>query len=295
MNLLLTGGNGFLGKQIFNTLSNSVIISNLSRSNSDINVDLSREIPEFNGFYEIVIHSAGLAHISPKSKDEIESFNAINVMGTSNLLKGLNKFPPKRFVFVSSVSVYGLIEGEKISENSKLAAIDPYGKSKIIAEELVLKWCKENKVVCTILRLPLLVGRNPPGNLGFMIKGIKKGFYFNISGGKSKKSMVLASDVAKFILDASKIGGIYNLTDGYHPSFCELSQYISHQLGIKYLPNISMFFAKIIAFIGDMAGSKFPLNSDKLDKITSTLTFDDSKARKAFGWNPTPILDGFKI
>jgi hypothetical protein len=30
-------------------------------------------------------------------------------------------------------------------------------------------------------------------------------------------------------------------------------------------------------------------------KITSTLTFDDSKARNAFGWKPTPVLEGFKI
>ena len=46
---------------------------------------------------------------------------------------------------------------------------------------------------------------------------------------------------------------------------------------------------------GDIAGKYAPLNSDKLNKITSTLTFDDSKARAAFGWNPTPVLEGFKI
>ncbi|MEN9698015.1 MAG: hypothetical protein RLZ56_1436, partial [Bacteroidota bacterium] len=36
-------------------------------------------------------------------------------------------------------------------------------------------------------------------------------------------------------------------------------------------------------------------NSDKFVKITSTLTFDDTKARKAFGWNPSPVLDSFKV
>lgn len=46
---------------------------------------------------------------------------------------------------------------------------------------------KQHNVVCTILRLPLLVGTNPPGNLGAMIKGIARGYYFNIGGGKSKK------------------------------------------------------------------------------------------------------------
>ena len=88
-------------------------------------------------------------------------------------------------------------QGELVTENDELLAKDAYGLSKILAEKLIQEWCKKNKVVCTILRLPLVVGYNPPGNLGAMIKSIKSGFYLNIAGGKVKKSMVLASDVAK--------------------------------------------------------------------------------------------------
>ena len=176
-----------------------------------------------------------------------------------------------------------------------LLAEDPYGRSKIEAERIVKQWCLENNVVCTILRLPLVVGENPPGNLGNLMMGIKHGYYFNISHGKSSKSMVLASDVAKFILKAAQNGGIYNLTDGHHPNFNELSHSIANQIGKKFVPNIPMFIATILALIGDLVGSKFPINSDKLKKITSTLTFDDSKARMAFGWNPASVLNGFKI
>jgi len=53
--------------------------------------------------------------------------------------------------------------------------------------------------------------------------------------------------------------------------------------------------ARIIANFGDLLGSKVPLNTNKLKKITSDLTFDDSKAREAFGWKPTSVLEGFKI
>ena len=134
-----------------------------------------------------------------------------------------------------------------------------------------------------------------PGNLSSMIHGIKKGYYFNVAGGNAKKSMVLASDIAKFILKAAEVGGTYNLTDGYHPNFNELSYLISKQLGKKFVSNVPLFVAKIFATLGDILGSKFPFNSNKLNKITSTLTFDDSKAREAFGWNPTPVLKGFKI
>jgi nucleoside-diphosphate-sugar epimerase len=140
-----------------------------------------------------------------------------------------------------------------------------------------------------------VVGENPPGNLKAMIYGIKKGYYFNISGSAARKSMVLASDVAKFILKAAEVGGLYNLTDGYHPNFNELSHCIAKQINRNYLPNMPIFFAKILAFIGDAVGQKFPINTNNLNKISSTLTFDDSKAREAFGWNPTPVLKGFKI
>jgi nucleoside-diphosphate-sugar epimerase len=143
--------------------------------------------------------------------------------------------------------------------------------------------------------LPLVVGENPPGNLGAMIRGIKIGYYFNIAGGNANKSMVLATDVAKFILKAAEKGGIYNLTDGQHPTFNELSKNIARKMGKSYVPNLPKLFAYILAKFGDHLGNKFPINSDKFLKITSTLTFDDNEARMAFGWNPSPVLDCFKI
>ncbi len=292
--ILLTGSTGFLGKYLINNLP-AKIIKTLNRSDSDYDVDLSLNTPCFKDNFETVIHNAGKAHIIPRSKEDIAAFYDVNLLGTKNLLIGLSKSPPKRFVFISSVSVYGMIIGQNINESRPLLAKDPYGKSKIEAEVVVKKWCNENNVICTILRLPLVVGFNPPGNLGSMIKGIKKGYYFDIAGGNAKKSMVLASDIAKFILSASEVGGIYNLTDGCHPNFNELSHLISKQLGRRFVPNIPLFVAKFLAFIGDNLGPEFPINSNKLNKITSSLTFDDSKARKAFAWNPTPVLKGFKI
>ena len=292
--ILLTGSNGFLGKYLINNLP-AKIVKTLNRSDSDYEVDLSINIPCFTDKFDTVIHNAGKAHIIPKSKEEIAAFYNVNVLGTRNLLKGLSNSLPKYFVFISSVSVYGLIIGENINENCSLLAEDPYGKSKIDAELVVKKWCEEHNVICTILRLPLIVGVNPPGNLGSMIQGIKKGYYFNIAGGNAKKSMVLASDIAKFILKAAEVGGTYNLTDGIHPTFNELSKSISRNLDKSFVPNMPLFIANVLAKIGDIVGNTFPINSNKLSKITSTLTFDDSKARIAFGWNPTPILDSFKL
>ena len=293
--ILLTGSSGFLSKNIIKYISDIVYFDGLSRSSSDINIDLSKEVPRFSIKYDLIIHTAGLAHITSINSYQTELFYLTNVIGTINLLKGLEFCKPNKFVFISSVSVYGLQYSEGITEDTELLARDPYGRSKIEAEEVVLKWCNENNVICTILRLPLVVGPNPPGNLGSMIQAIKKGYYFNISGGITRKSMVLASDIAKYIIKASEVGGIYNLTDGDHPTFAELSYCIAGQFGRRYVPNLPKFLTRILAFIGDKVWLKFPFNSDKLSKISSTLTFDDSKARKAFGWNPTSVINGFKI
>jgi hypothetical protein len=55
------------------------------------------------------------------------------------------------------------------------------------------------------------------------------------------------------------------------------------------------FLAKILSLFGDIIGPNFPINSNKLKKITSDLTFNDSKARNALGWSPSLVLDDFTI
>ncbi|WPO79517.1 NAD-dependent epimerase/dehydratase family protein [Flavobacterium sp. KACC 22761] len=294
MKILLTGASGFLGQEIFKKFSNEDITC-LSRSTGDIQVSLENEIPNFEKKFELVIHSAGKAHVVPKTENEKKAFHDINVIGTQNLLMGLERsFIPEKFVFISSVSVYGREVGININENDLLNAKDPYGISKIEAEKLITTWCDQNNVVCTILRLPLLVGKNPPGNLGAMLKAINKGYYFNIGGGIARKSMVLTKDVASFIRKVSPVGGVYNLTDGNHPSFCELSHIIAKNKVKRKPHNVSLFLAKLIGKIGDVLGDKAPLNTFKVKKITTDLTFDDSKARNELNWNPQSVLDYLK-
>lgn len=291
--VLLTGASGFLGKIIYQEYTPN--ISTIGRFNfSDICSDLSKEIPLLSN-YDLVIHAAGKAHSIPKTDVEKKQFYDVNVLGTLNLLKGLEKTDlPKQFVFISSVSVYGQEFGIAINEEHKLEAKDAYGESKIEAESLVINWCEKHSVICTILRLPLLVGKNPPGNLGTMIKAIDKGYYFNIDGGKARKSMVLAKDVAAFIPKVAADGGIYNLTDGFHPDFKELSIAISKQKKKKIPLNLPLFMIKLMGYAGDLLGDKAPVNSLKIKKITSDLTFDDSKARKLLGWNPQSVLEYLK-
>jgi nucleoside-diphosphate-sugar epimerase len=296
LKVLITGSNGFFGKCILRKLSMLSSVKTLSRNNSDLLFDLAKNIPNLSNF-DIVIHAAGKAHSVPKNDLEDDAFFDVNVKGTQNLLHGIEASGklPKSFIFISTVAVYGLNQGNNINEKAPLLAKDPYGLSKIQAEHLVLDWCQNNNIICTILRLPLLVGENPPGNLGAMVNSIKKGYYFNIAGGTARKSMVLTEDVANILLKVTEIGGVYNLTDGYHPNFYELSTAIAMKNRKSKPFNMPYVIAKCISFIGDVVGSKFPLNSNKLKKITSDLTFDDSRAREVLDWKPSKVIDWFKI
>jgi nucleoside-diphosphate-sugar epimerase len=296
MDILITGSNGFLGKEVYSFLKDEHVISELSNLYPGYSIRLDQEIPLFRGGFDVVLHIAGKAHIGSPKKNEMQEFYNVNVIGTQNLLAGLEKAGvPKQFVFISSVAVYGKDCGKNYDESTPLNAKDAYGKSKITAELIILNWCRKHNVICTILRLPLVVGINPPGNLGALINAIRGMYYFNISGGKARKSMVLAADIAKCILKVAEFGGIYNLTDGYHPSFNELSYCIAYQLGKKKPLNMPYWMARSIAYFGDLFGMEDSFNSRKLKKIISDLTFDDTKARKTFGWNPAPVLECFRI
>lgn len=264
-------------------------IVTLGRANADIIADLSVgvvNLPKIN----TVIHAAGKAHIVPKTKKEKDEFFLVNVLGTKNLLTSLEPNLPESFLYISSVSVYGRTEGHLITEQEALNAQDPYGLSKIEAEVLIQTWCEKNNVKMCILRLPLLAGFDPPGNLGAMIKAISNGYYLEITGCIARKSVVMAKDVAHIIPKSIEIGGIYNLTDGYHPSVMELSNAISKQLGKNPPLSIPFWLARLLAKLGDMLGPKSPINLNKLKKITSNLTFDDSKARHVLGWEPSSVI-----
>src|SRR3546814_106794 len=214
--------------------------------------DLSREILIFNDFFDIIIHSAGKAHSVPRTTKEEKEFYAVNYQGTINFCDAINKLEnkPKAFVFISTVAVYGLEEGIDINESNVLNGTTPYAKSKIQAEKYLLEWAKKNGITLSILRLPLIVGPNPPGNLGSMIKGIKTRKYLSIGNASAKKSMVWAEDIAKLIPNLAKTGRTYNLTDGYHPSFGELEKEISRCLGINGTCKIQLWTARVLGKIG---------------------------------------------
>ena len=295
--LLFTGGTGFLGYNAKPVLDQMYEVTTIGITDRDeLKANFAKDVPVLPCHYDIVLHAAGKAHIYPKTPEEVQSFYDINYQRTVNLCLALKKVgAPKAFVFISTAGVYGIDNGDFVTEDYPLAGEEPYQKSKIMAEEFLTEWCAKNGVTLGILRPSLMAGKNAPGNLGAMVKGIKSGKYLSINHGKARKSLLMAEDIANLVPLVAEKGGVYNVCDDEHPSFGQLEELIAKQLG-KHKPiSIPYWFAKCVALFGDIAGSWFPLNSKRLVKIVQSDTISNEKAKRELGWKPMSVLENYRI
>lgn len=295
--LLFTGGTGFLGANTKSVLDQMYEVTTVGITDRDeIKVNFAKEVPVLPSRYDIVLHAAGKAHIYPKTPEEVKSFYDINFEGTKNLCAALERVGiPRAFIFISTAGVYGIENGNYVTEDTPLLGEQPYQKSKIMAEEFLTGWCAKNGVILGILRPSLMVGHNAPGNLGAMVNGIRTGKYLSINHGKARKSLLMAEDIAHLVPLVAKKGGVYNVCDDEHPSFGQLEVLIAKQLGKSKPISIPYWFAKCIALFGDVAGSWFPLNSKRLEKIVQSDTISNEKAKRELGWKPMSVLENYKI
>ena len=271
--LLFTGGTGFLGRNVRPILDRIYDVTTCGITSDDmLKVNLANEVPVLDKHYDIVLHACGKAHVVPKSEADKQAFYDVNFQGTVNICAALEKVGvPKALIFISTVAVYGCETGSDITEEHPLLGKTPYADSKIKAEEFLQEWAAKNNVTLGIIRPSLIAGPNPPGNLGAMINGIKSGRYLSIAGSKARKSVLMVEDIARLVPLLTEKGGIYNVCDSYNPSFRELEEVICRQLGKKLPVSIPYWMAKSMAVVGDCLGSKAPINSLKLDKITKPL------------------------
>ncbi len=244
-----------------------------------------------------VYHLAGLAHFVPRSASETKRFFEVNVEGTRNLLQALERAGvlPECVVFVSSVAVYGVEAGELLNEETPRGAVDPYGASKRVAEDLLWDWGVRRGVRIAIARLPLMVGRDAPGNFGTMVRALRAGRYFGVGSGRARRSMVLVNDAACGLRELALADGVFHLTDGRHPSFVELEACLARALERETPWRVPFWAARLGAWVGDgaewMIQRSLPLNSRTLSKMTATLTFCDQKARDRIGWKPGSVIE----
>jgi len=205
MNLLITGGSGFLGINLIRYLENYQITSidisafNYPDQKSKINA-IKGDIRDLNLINElmkgidIVIHTAAAL---PLYKPE-EIFST-DVDGTRILLDAAYKNQVKRFIHISTTAVYGIPNHHPIYEEDKLDGVGPYGKAKIEAENVCLEF--RNKGMCVpILRPKSFIGPERLGVFALFYDWAKDGKNFPMIGkGNNRYQLLDVEDLCEAI------------------------------------------------------------------------------------------------
>ena len=233
MKILVTGSNGYLGSSFINQYKNkykSEKFSLLNQKLEDIN---------FNEI-DVVLHCAALVH--QKIEHSYEKYHEINVEYPLKLAKLAKENGVKQFVFISTIAVYGEDE-EKLDENTVCNPITPYGKSKLAAEKELLKLNDDNFVV-SIIRPPMVYGKNAPGNIDSLIKLVKKLPIIPLGGIENKRSFISIQNLCHMIdeIITQQKSGIFLASDDEPLSTSRLIELIAKNLNEKiYLIKIPFF------------------------------------------------------
>jgi nucleoside-diphosphate-sugar epimerase len=304
--ILVTGANGFLGKNLVEALLKKgnivrVVIRKINKQfeeNENIEViygDLRNPevIEKAVKGVDIVYHCAALT----TNKGPWRSFQENNIEATRNLLIAAEKAALKKFVFVSSVVVYGFNKdrGKKyVSENDEFGRGLPfysyYAKSKIEAERLLWEFYDKKKLPVVVLRPGIIFGAK--GGNAFKIKKI-------IFGAKGKiLPYIYVKDVVNAIILAgdkdAAIGNAYNLVMDEQPTQGEFNKIKSRVIGVQkvgsFLPRAIMFIpAYLFEFVYRKKKPNVspPFNMYHYKSLVRNLRYDNQKIKNELGWLPS--------
>lgn len=286
MKILVTGASGFIGSFIVEeALRQGMETWAAVRPSSSrkylqderihfINLNLSSKeelISQLDGHeFDYVVHAAGATKCL-----HVDDFYRVNTEGTKNLADAIIalKMPIKRFVFVSSLSIFGAIREkqpyQEITEHDTPKPNTAYGKSKLKAERYLDSLG---------IGFPYIILR-PTGVYGprekdyfLMAKSIKQHIDFSVGFKRQDITFVYVQDVVQAVflaLNHSKNGRKYFLSDGEVYQSETFSDLLHHELGDTWLLRIKapIWVLRLVTFFGEyigrMTGKMSALNNDK--------------------------------
>ena len=319
MKILITGASGFIGsfiveealKRGFETWaavrksSSKAFLQDERIHFIELNLSSKEQLVEQlkEHQFDYVVHAAGVTKCLNKA-----DFHRINTEGTKNLVEALLevKMPLKRFVFVSSLSVFGAIKEklpyDEIREDDTPQPNTEYGRSKLATEQYLDSLGT---------RLPYIILR-PTGVYGprekdyfMMAKSIKQHIDFAVGFQRQDITFVYVTDVVQAVflaLEKGKTGRKYFLSDGEVYQSTTFSDLIHEELGRPWWLRITAptWVLRIITFFGEyvgrMTGKVTVLNNDKYNILKQrNWRCDITPARQELGFEPqVKLKEGVK-
>ena len=321
MKILITGASGFIGsfiveealKRGFETWaavrksSSREYLQDERINFIELNLSSREQLVEQlrSHTFDYVVHAAGVTKCLDK-----RDFHRINTEGTKNLVQALIELqmPLKRFVFVSSLSVFGAIREqqpyEEIRETDTPQPNTEYGRSKLEAErfleseELRMK----NEEFATAQPFPYVILR-PTGVYGprekdyfLMAQSIKQHSDFAVGYRQQDITFVYVSDVVQAVflaLDKGQTGRKYFLSDGEVYQSTTFSDLIHEELGRPWWIRITapVWVLRVVTFCGEyvgrLTGKVTALNNDKYHILRQrNWRCDIEPARRELGYEP---------
>jgi len=310
MRVLVTGASGFLGSHIAEQLArDGHAVRVLVRRTSDRSflrgfeaeealgdVTQPESLPAAVAGVDAVVHAAGLV----KARSAAE-FQSVNAGGTANLLAALGDANGlRRFVLISSLAAHGPSpDGRPRRPDDPPSPVSDYGRSKLLAEEFVRSWAREERPM-TIIRPPVIYGPRDRATLP-LFQAVRRRLAPLLGDGTNAISCVYAEDAARAAAMAAAAGddapsATYCLDDGAVYTWRDFLAVIEQAVGRKALrlPSPHWAFAAA-AFVSESYGRLFrravSFNRDKFVEMRQRYwVCSHEEIARDLGWKPQVTL-----
>ena len=246
--------------------------------------------------FDYVVHAAGVTKCIDK-----RDFWRINTEGTKNLVQALMelRMPLKRFVYLSSLSVFGAIHEEQpyvdIRETDTPEPNTEYGRSKLAAEQWLLDLVEAVSFPCVILRPTGVYGPREKDYF-LMAKSIQQHVDFAVGYKRQDITFVYVTDVVQAVflaVEKGKAGRKYFLSDGQVYQSTTFSDLLRQEMGRPWWIRITapVWVLRVVTFFGEyvgrMTGKISALNNDKYNILRQrNWRCDIGPAVRELGYHP---------
>lgn len=291
MIILITGSHGFVGENLTTYLiNNGYTTLGVSRNPINYNeISYKSLTPEVWSSTNAIVHLAGKAHDFKKVSNPDDYYEA-NYELTKQLFDDFLTSESAVFIFMSTVKAVADNLKSVLTEDYSPYPKTHYGISKLQAEEYILSQEIPKGKRVYILRPCMIHGSGNKGNLNLLYQLVSKGLPWPIGAFHNQRSFCSIDNllfiIKELIVRDDIPSGIYNVADDEPLSTNELIGLIAQSQNRKpKIWNFSKRFIAGIASIGDKL--HLPLNTERLQKLTSSYVVSNAKIKAAIG-KPIP-------